>query len=322
MSTGEKSTIDWWCGGGGNCSLRFYKLDSSHFSSSVDSEDTDTASSVSDLNHLNILAILQWRYPHHFGPLPRRNARNLRNNIQEIEGGNESPSVPSTDTKQIRMIYSQWLNEARQVKAAMESVEIYTKIVDEEKIKHLEAVKEIEMAREQLAKEIHERQIAERKALEDSLEKKKIIDALILNDKRYKRYTRDEIEIATDSFSEIKMIGEGSYGKVYRCDLDKIPVAVKVLHYDSLEKKEEFLTEEVMEDPYIAADGYTYEHRAIQTWLERYPLSPVTKDRLPHTGLIQDHTLRSAIQEWRSCITPSSWLQHISLVSLDYKLMC
>jgi len=66
------------------------------------------------------------------------------------------------------------------------------------------------------------------------------------------------------------------------------------------------ILKEVMEDPYIAADGYTYEHRAIKTWLERYPLSPVTRDRLQHTELIQNHTLHSAIQEWRSRITPSS----------------
>ncbi|KAI8553438.1 hypothetical protein RHMOL_Rhmol05G0016000 [Rhododendron molle] len=66
------------------------------------------------------------------------------------------------------------------------------------------------------------------------------------------------------------------------------------------------ILQEVMEDPYIAADGFTYEHRAIKAWLERYGLSPVTKLRLQHKVLIQNHTLRSTIKDWRSRATSSS----------------
>lgn len=58
-----------------------------------------------------------------------------------------------------------------------------------------------------------------------------------------------------------------------------------------------------MEDPYIAADGFTYEHRAIQAWLEKHNVSPVTKLRLQHLSIIPNYTLRSAIQQWRSPVT-------------------
>lgn len=57
--------------------------------------------------------------------------------------------------------------------------------------------------------------------------------------------------------------------------------------------------QEVMEDPYIAADGHTYEHRAIKAWLEKYKISPVTKQRLPHLSIIPNHSLHAAIQQWK-----------------------
>ncbi|KAJ0090350.1 hypothetical protein Patl1_13509 [Pistacia atlantica] len=65
------------------------------------------------------------------------------------------------------------------------------------------------------------------------------------------------------------------------------------------------ILQEVMEDPYIAADGFTYEHRAIKAWLERHNVSPVTKLRLQHSMVIPNYTLRSAIQEWKSPVTYS-----------------
>lgn len=58
--------------------------------------------------------------------------------------------------------------------------------------------------------------------------------------------------------------------------------------------------QEVMDDPHIAADGFTYEHKAIKLWLDRHSVSPVTKLRLHYKVLTPNHTLRSAIQEWKS----------------------
>ncbi|KAJ7547346.1 hypothetical protein O6H91_08G081400 [Diphasiastrum complanatum] len=55
---------------------------------------------------------------------------------------------------------------------------------------------------------------------------------------------------------------------------------------------------EVMEDPVIAADGYTYEHAAIQQWLQEHDTSPLINLPLDHRILIPNHSLRSAIREW------------------------
>jgi len=46
---------------------------------------------------------------------------------------------------------------------------------------------------------------------------------------RYRKYTIEEIEEATNFFSNSLKVGEGGYGPVYRCELDHTPVAVKVL---------------------------------------------------------------------------------------------
>ncbi|OVA04468.1 Protein kinase domain [Macleaya cordata] len=147
--------------------------------------------------------------------------------------------------KKVQALSSECIEEARRVRAVMEREEMWRKTAAEEKCKHLEAMKELEVAKELLAKEVHERQRAELSALTKSSERQKLIDALFSEDKRYRRYTRDEIEVATDFFCETKKIGEGAYGKVYKCSLDHTPVAVKVLQPDESDKtkKEEFLRE-------------------------------------------------------------------------------
>ncbi|KHN06633.1 U-box domain-containing protein 34 [Glycine soja] len=93
------------------------------------------------------------------------------------------------------------------------------------------------------SKESYERQMAELDVLKESIEKQRIVDTLLSNDRRYRKYTMDEIKLATNFFAEDLIIGEGGYGKVYKCNLDHSPVAVKVLHQDAINKKDEFLKE-------------------------------------------------------------------------------
>ncbi|XP_071710411.1 U-box domain-containing protein 33-like isoform X2 [Rutidosis leptorrhynchoides] len=57
--------------------------------------------------------------------------------------------------------------------------------------------------------------------------------------------------------------------------------------------------QEVMKDPYIAADGFTYEEDAIKGWLNSgHKTSPMTNLKLDHCDLIPNHALSFAIQEW------------------------
>ena len=59
------------------------------------------------------------------------------------------------------------------------------------------------------------------------------------------------------------------------------------------------ITVEVMEDPCIAADGNSYERRAIQAWFDRGKrTSPKTNEELPHTFLVPNNNLKSAIQDF------------------------
>ncbi|KAJ4745530.1 U-box domain-containing protein kinase family protein [Rhynchospora pubera] len=57
--------------------------------------------------------------------------------------------------------------------------------------------------------------------------------------------------------------------------------------------------QEVMKDPCIAADGYTYEAEAIKGWLDSgHETSPMTNLPLAHIELTSNYALRSAIQQW------------------------
>ncbi|KAF7045519.1 hypothetical protein CFC21_054619 [Triticum aestivum] len=60
------------------------------------------------------------------------------------------------------------------------------------------------------------------------------------------------------------------------------------------------ILQEIMEDPCVAADGYTYDRKAIETWVSMKDKSPMTNLRLPSKSLIPNHSLRSAIIDWSS----------------------
>ncbi|XP_021715067.1 U-box domain-containing protein 34-like [Chenopodium quinoa] len=145
--------------------------------------------------------------------------------------------------KKVRILSSECVVEAEKINAATEREETMKKIAEQEKMKLLRAEKDAQAAKNLLAKESYERQIAELNALKEFKERQKIVDALISNERRIRRYTPDEIRVATEDFSEKKIIGEGGYGKVYRGTLDHTPVAIKVLEHDATDKKEEFLRE-------------------------------------------------------------------------------
>ncbi|CAN6460248.1 unnamed protein product [Victoria cruziana] len=60
------------------------------------------------------------------------------------------------------------------------------------------------------------------------------------------------------------------------------------------------ILKEVMQDPCIAADGYTYERRAIERWLRENDKSPMSNLPFPNKTLLPNYTLLAEIVEWRS----------------------
>ncbi|KAJ3691047.1 hypothetical protein LUZ61_020211 [Rhynchospora tenuis] len=61
--------------------------------------------------------------------------------------------------------------------------------------------------------------------------------------------------------------------------------------------------QEVMVDPCVASDGYTYDRKSIELWLRLNDKSPMTNLKLPNKNLIPNHSLRSAILDWKSSRT-------------------
>lgn len=59
------------------------------------------------------------------------------------------------------------------------------------------------------------------------------------------------------------------------------------------------ITQSLLVDPVICADGHTYERAAITRWLTTSPTSPVTNARLANTVLIPNHVLRAALAALR-----------------------
>ena len=55
---------------------------------------------------------------------------------------------------------------------------------------------------------------------------------------------------------------------------------------------------DLLRDPVMAADGFTYEREAIKRWLETHDTSPQTNDKLPHRTLTPNIALRQAVKEW------------------------
>ena len=57
---------------------------------------------------------------------------------------------------------------------------------------------------------------------------------------------------------------------------------------------------EIMRDPVLAADGFTYEREAIADWLSRgKTTSPTSGAPLAHTMLTPNHLVKSMIAEYK-----------------------
>jgi len=57
------------------------------------------------------------------------------------------------------------------------------------------------------------------------------------------------------------------------------------------------ITGEIMKEPVVAADGYSYEKQAILEWLSKNNTSPMTLLPLPHKNLTANYALQSLIKE-------------------------
>ncbi|KAG8094573.1 hypothetical protein GUJ93_ZPchr0012g19607 [Zizania palustris] len=164
-------------------------------------------------------------------------------NFEAIGQLKDVPYVTLNSIDEIEVLSSECSEEAKKVQDALQrEVVLEHKVVDE-KAKHLGADTEVKMAKTLFTYEAYSKNKAEIVTNMVITEKAKIVDALLSTGKSCRRYSKREIQLATDDFSDAKKIGEGSYGNVYRCTLDHTEVAVKVIQQDSSDKINEFLRE-------------------------------------------------------------------------------
>lgn len=144
---------------------------------------------------------------------------------------------------QARELHRWKLEEEQKIEEARMAEVLARNLAEKEKAKCRAAMEKAEAAQRLAEMEAQRRRSAEMKAGREADEKANALSALTRGDVRYRRYSIDEIERATDYFAEARKIGEGSYGPVYRCYLDHTPVAVKVLRSDAAQGRTQFQQE-------------------------------------------------------------------------------
>lgn len=135
------------------------------------------------------------------------------------------------------------MEEARKFEEARHAEEAALAVAEIEKAKCKAAIEAAQAAQRLAEKEAQRRKLAEVKARRESEEKNRALSALAQNDIRYRKYTIEEIEAATEKFSESMEIGEGGYGPVYKGKLDHTPVAIKVLRPNAAQGRRQFQQE-------------------------------------------------------------------------------
>ncbi|KAI3728256.1 hypothetical protein L6452_16889 [Arctium lappa] len=138
--------------------------------------------------------------------------------------------------KQKAMELQRWKLEEQQ---KVEEARVAEESAEKEKAKAKRDTEAAEAAQRISELESQKKVGAEKNALQESEEK----NTGLMSFSRYRRYTIEEIEEATEYFSAARRIGEGGYGPVYKCHLDHTPVAVKVLRPDAAQGRLQFQQE-------------------------------------------------------------------------------
>ncbi|CAH8319750.1 unnamed protein product [Eruca vesicaria subsp. sativa] len=167
--------------------------------------------------------------------------RRLKLELKQTMDMYSSACKEALDAKQKANELSKWkLEEALRFEEARSAEEAARAVAETEKAKCKAAMEAAEKSQRMAELEGQRRKQAEMKARRESQEKDRALNALVQNDVRYRRYSIEEIEEATDRFESNRLIGEGGYGPVFKGTLDHTPVAIKVLRHDAVQGKKQF----------------------------------------------------------------------------------
>ncbi|MCL7027390.1 hypothetical protein MKW94_001051 [Papaver nudicaule] len=143
----------------------------------------------------------------------------------------------ATELHRWKMEEQQRLEDARRAEEAARVV------AEREKAKCKAAIEAAQASQRVADLEARKRVSAEMKALAEAEEKKKMFETFSKSDLRYRKYTIEEIEVATENFDEARKIGEGGYGPVFKGHLDHTQVAIKILRPDAAQGRSQFQQE-------------------------------------------------------------------------------
>lgn len=135
------------------------------------------------------------------------------------------------------------MEEEQRLEEARVAEEAALALAEREKAKSKAAIEHAEAVQRLAEIEAQKRIYAEMKAFKEHEERDKALTSRPKSDVRYRKYTIEEIEEATEFFAKSRKIGEGGYGPVFRCRLDHTPVAVKVLRPDAAQGRAQFQQE-------------------------------------------------------------------------------
>lgn len=170
--------------------------------------------------------------------------RRLKQELKQTMDMYSSACKEALSAKHKAMELHRWkVEEEQKLEEARLAEEAALAVAEKEKAKCRAALEAAEEAQRIAEREAQRRISAERKALKEAEEKKKVLDALAQSDCRYRKYTIEEIETATEHFAATRKIGEGGYGPVYKCFLDHTQVAIKVLRPDAAQGRSQFQQE-------------------------------------------------------------------------------
>ncbi|KAL6501861.1 hypothetical protein OROGR_026994 [Orobanche gracilis] len=170
--------------------------------------------------------------------------RRLKQELKQTMDMYSTACKEALSAREKAMELQRWkMEEQKKLEEARLAEEAALALAEKEKAKSKAAIEHAEAAQRLAELEAQKRINAEMKALKEAEEKSRVLNSLAQSDARYRKYTIEEIEVATEYFAQSRKIGEGGYGPVYKCYLDHTPVAVKVLRPDATQGRSQFQQE-------------------------------------------------------------------------------
>ncbi|PNY14370.1 U-box domain-containing protein 35-like [Trifolium pratense] len=170
----------------------------------------------------------------------KRLRRELKQTMDMYSSACKQAISAKNQAEQIR----QWKleGEKKAVEARL-SQEAALAMAEREKARAKAALEAAEEAKRKAEQEVQRRREVEMKARKEAEERDRVLTALAQKDNRYRKYTMQEIEVATEKFSLSKKLGEGGYGPVFKGHLDHTAVAIKLLNPEASQGRKQFQQE-------------------------------------------------------------------------------